>query len=104
MIEEFAIPIFDKELVWIIENFITFPEQKVHEIGLFFLVTLPNDHPIYLQESDFEGAEEGYVNKWVCMDELDQYNVVPEFVVPELRILDSSKGIKHIINRGVRGI
>lgn len=102
MVEEFGVSIKDKKLIWIVENFIEFTDKKVHEIGLFFIVNLPENHSIYLQESEFTGIEDGFINQWVHMDELDNYHIVPEFVVPELRVLDISEGIKHIINRGVR--
>ncbi len=104
MIEEFDVPILYKKLKWIIENFIEFPDRKVHEIGMFFLVTLPENHQIYLHELEFAGAELGFVNKWVPLNNLEEYRIVPEFVVTELRALNVAEGVKHIINRSVRGI
>lgn len=102
MMEEFGVPIIDKKLVWVIENFITFPIGRVHEIGMFFLVKLPKGHSIYQFDGDFQGKEEGFVNRWIHKDDLDDYVIVPEFVVPELRVLDSEEGIKHVINRSLR--
>ncbi|XEC96620.1 NUDIX hydrolase [Paenibacillus tarimensis] len=102
MMEEFGVPIIHKKLIWIIENFIKFPERRIHEIGMFFLVKLPEGHSIYQFDGDFQGNEEGLINRWIHKDELDDYVIVPEFVVPELRDLESKIGIKHVINRSVR--
>jgi hypothetical protein len=63
---------------------------------------LPENNQIYLNDVEFEGIEDGFMNKWVHLDSLDDYNIVPEFVAPELRCIDISKGIKHVINRSVR--
>jgi hypothetical protein len=57
----------------------------VHEIRIFFLVSLPEHHTIYLHETEFEGTEEGFVNKSVSIDCHDDYILVPEVVVPELK-------------------
>ncbi|GIO54142.1 hypothetical protein J21TS7_24600 [Paenibacillus cineris] len=102
MMEEYGAPIYDRKLFWIIENFIDFPDRKVHELGMFFLVNLPRDHSIYHHVEEFQGMEEGFVNRWIDIDELDQYTVIPEFVASEIRHLDHTTGVKHIKNRAVR--
>ncbi|PQP88847.1 NUDIX hydrolase [Paenibacillus sp. AR247] len=102
MMEEYGAPIYDRKLFWIIENFIDFPDRKLHELGMFFLVNLPRDHSIYHHVVEFQGMEEGFVNRWIDIDELDQYTVIPEFVASEIRQLDHTTGVKHIKNRAVR--
>jgi len=102
MIEEFSVQIMGKKMIWIVENFVDFQDKQVHEIGFFFLVKLPEHHPIYSHEAEFEGTEEGFVNKWVALDSMDEYTIVPEFVVPGLKSLDLNNGIKHVINRSMR--
>nr|WP_145157371.1 NUDIX domain-containing protein [Paenibacillus terrae] len=102
MMEEYGAPIYDRKLLWIIENFIDFPDRKVHELGMFFLVNLPRDHSIYHHVEEFQGMEDGFVNRWIDIDELDQYTVIPEFVASEIRHLDHTTGVKHIKNRAVR--
>ncbi|WP_127532171.1 NUDIX hydrolase [Paenibacillus kobensis] len=100
--EEFGVTSVSKQLVWIVENFVQFPDRNVHEIGMFFVVRLAEGHPLYEQEGDFDGTEEGFVNRWIPLEKLDGCTVVPEFVVPELRGLNMSAGIKSIISRSVR--
>ncbi|MBP1995055.1 NUDIX hydrolase [Paenibacillus eucommiae] len=106
MLEEFDVSILDRRMVWIVENFVEFADRRIHEIGLFFLVTLPENHPIYKHDSEFAGVEDGFIHRWVSMDKLDDYLIVPEFVVPELKLLNIHEGIqagvKHIVNRSVR--
>ncbi len=102
MQEEFGVTVLDKKMIWIVENFVSFPDMQVHEIGFFFLVTLSEDEPIYSNDTEFKGLEDGFVNKWIHLDHLENYKIVPEFVVPELKCLDMNNGIKHVINRSVR--
>ncbi|MEK3910666.1 NUDIX hydrolase [Paenibacillus sp. FSL H7-0331] len=97
--EEFAVSVIDKKLVWLVENFTSYPSLQLHEIALFYLVTLPQDSSIYLQESEFISNEEEFVNQWVSLERLDNYSIIPQFVVPEIRVLDISKGVKHILNK-----
>jgi 8-oxo-dGTP pyrophosphatase MutT (NUDIX family) len=100
--EEYATPIIDKRLVWVVENFTTFPTSKLHEIALFYHITLPQNSPIYLHESEFIGNEEEFINLWVSLDQLNNYSVIPNFIVPELKMLDFAQGVKHIVNREER--
>jgi 8-oxo-dGTP pyrophosphatase MutT (NUDIX family) len=97
--EEFAVSVIDKKLVWLVENFTTYPTLYLHEIALFYLVTLPQNSSIYCQESEFIGNEEEFVNQWVSLDQLDNYCIIPQFVIPELRLLDITQGVKHIVNK-----
>jgi ADP-ribose pyrophosphatase YjhB (NUDIX family) len=102
LVEEFGVSAIRKELVWIVENFVQFSNKHIHEVAWFFIVTLSNDELIFDQINVFSGVEPGFINKWIPLDEIDNYHIVPEFVVPELKRMDTSAGIKHIISRGVR--
>jgi 8-oxo-dGTP pyrophosphatase MutT (NUDIX family) len=103
MKEEYSVSILNKKLVWVTETFVEFPERHLHELGLYYLVEIPSYHKILSHDNEFIGEEDGFVNKWVHIEMLDKYWVVPEFVVPELRQLDiSDKGIKQIVHRSVR--
>ncbi|MCQ6562981.1 NUDIX hydrolase [Paenibacillus mendelii] len=102
MLEEFGVQIVEKKLVWVLENYIEFPNKRIHEIGMYFVVKIQEGHPILRREGEFLGIEDGFVHRWVELDALDEIQIVPEFVVPELRSLDLTGGIKHVINRAVR--
>ncbi len=41
-------------------------------------------------------------NKILFLEQLDNYRIIPQFVVPELKELDFTEGIKHIVNREER--
>ncbi|MBL0388320.1 NUDIX domain-containing protein [Tumebacillus sp. ITR2] len=104
MMEEFGVEVVSSQLLWMVENFFeeTVSGSRVHEVGMYHLVEIPEDHPIRMHEGEFAGLEEGYVHRWIAFDELDQYNIVPAFVTPALRELSESKQFKHIVNREVR--
>jgi 8-oxo-dGTP pyrophosphatase MutT (NUDIX family) len=102
LIEELDIHDVECKLIWIVENFLEFKDLDKHEIGMFYYVVLPESHSILRHEVEFVGVENDYVNRWIKIEELENYYVVPEFVVPELKKLDVSQGIKHIINKAKR--
>lgn len=101
MEEEFAISILNKQLVWIAETFVKFPEGQLHEVALYYLLEVNKDHYIFNNKNEFYGEEGSFINKWIHIDELHNYRIVPEFVVPELRSLDALQGIKHIVHKSV---
>jgi 8-oxo-dGTP pyrophosphatase MutT (NUDIX family) len=101
LLEEFGVSLDNKRLVWVVENFVEFPESRVHEIGMFYLVDI-SDQAILSYTGEFVGIEDWLVNQWIPIDELEKYKIVPEFVIPELNTLDPSKGIKHVISKSVR--
>jgi 8-oxo-dGTP pyrophosphatase MutT (NUDIX family) len=101
MVEEYNLELPEVRLLWVIENHLELPEnQRIHEIGLYFLAD------IHVQENtlniEFTGVEDGYTNKWIPINEMHEYNIVPEFVIPELLALDDTQGVKHIINKSKR--
>jgi 8-oxo-dGTP pyrophosphatase MutT (NUDIX family) len=100
MIEELNVRVEKHKLIWIVQHFLEFTNSKIHEIGLYYWVTLPKDHPILSHEDQFIAGEEDYFNKWIAINDLEQYNVVPEFVISELRCLNLEHGVKHIITKG----
>jgi 8-oxo-dGTP pyrophosphatase MutT (NUDIX family) len=102
LLEEFNVTVVEKKLIWLVENFVRFPDKQVHEVAWFFLVKLDHDDSIFTHEDEFIGVEPEFINKWIHMDDLDKYNIVPEFVVPELKKLEITHGIKHIVSKGLR--
>ncbi|MCU6793782.1 NUDIX domain-containing protein [Paenibacillus sp. WQ 127069] len=102
IMEEFAVPVVDKKLVWFVENFTTYPAMHLHEIAFYFLVTLLPENPIFLKELEFIGEEPNFVNRWVSLAQLDNYFIIPQFVVSELKIFDINLGVKHLVNREIR--
>lgn len=100
--EEFGVAVSNKKLLWLAENFVEFPERRVHEIGVFFYIELAAGQELSTEDEEFIAKEDIFVNKWVDLDRLDEYTIVPEFVTQQLKLLDKDKGIQHIVNRSVR--
>ncbi|WP_442600675.1 GrpB family protein [Paenibacillus sp. KN14-4R] len=97
MMEELNLSLKSKQLVWLAEYLLELGERQMHELGLYYHVTVEENEPILTAEGEFVSMEPDYLHKWIKLDELDTYNIVPKFVIQELRDLDLSKGIKQIV-------
>lgn len=79
MNEEYGVTIKESKLVLIVENFFELDNKGFHEISLYFLVTLPEDSLLVAHEDEFVGAQSGYINKWIPIIDLVEYNIRPNF-------------------------
>ncbi|MBT2680505.1 NUDIX domain-containing protein [Bacillus sp. ISL-35] len=102
LIEEFNLKVDHMNLCWVVEYFLETENKKIQELGMHYLVEIPEDHKLVNYENEFKGMEEGYVHKWIEIDELDKYKIVPEFVVPQLQKLQDSRGIEHTVLSVIR--
>lgn len=55
MEEELAARVTPGRLLWVVENFFTYQQYRVHELGLYFQMTLPAE--ARLQAESFSGIE-----------------------------------------------
>lgn len=71
--EELGVEARAERLVWIAESFFEDRGVRCHELGLYFLVTLAPDTPLYRQREPFYGDENGLrlVFAWAPLDQLD---------------------------------
>jgi 8-oxo-dGTP pyrophosphatase MutT (NUDIX family) len=101
MIEEFNLPIEECNLICILENFFELNDKHFHEIGLYFTVKPPQNHHVMNHLDEFTGTEEGYLNKWIPLEELNDYNIYPEFLKEKLLEFNLNRvnKIEHIINK-----
>ncbi|MCM3124452.1 MULTISPECIES: NUDIX domain-containing protein [unclassified Mesobacillus] len=90
------------KLCWVVEYFLEAENKKIQELGMHYLVKIPEDHKLVYYENEFKGMEEGYVHRWIEIDELHKYKIVPEFVVPQLQKLEDSSKIEHTVLTVVR--
>ncbi|CAM3872620.1 NUDIX hydrolase [Mesobacillus thioparans] len=102
LIEEFNLKADHMKLCWVVEYFSKAGNKKIQELGMHYLVEMPEDHKLVNYENEFKGMEEGYVHRWIEIHELDKYKIVPEFVVPQLQKLEDSRGIEHAVLSVVR--
>ncbi len=99
MREELGTDITIERLLWIVENFFTFGGQNVHELGLYFLMSLPTGSPLLSIEGPFAGKEE-HVNlifQWFRLEELSQVRLYPDFLPQTLQSLPATT--KHIVHK-----
>lgn len=99
--DRLGVPVISEQQVWLIENIIELPispTMKIHETGMFFLLELPLQHPIFKKSCEFFGTNKDYLYKWIHLDELERHFVVPEFLISELKDIDIARGVKHIVS------
>lgn len=83
-------------LLWVVENFFEFNGKKVHEISLYYQISLGENEKIYETE-EFDGIEEGknIKFKWFDLNELKSAPLKPDFIKDKLTNL--SDNIEHFI-------
>lgn len=102
LMEEFELQTDHMKLCWIVEYFLMTENKKIQELGMHYLVEIPEHHELINRKDEFKGVEDGYLHKWIEINELDQYKIVPEFVVPQLKKLEDSRNIEHTVLSVVR--
>jgi len=115
MREELSIEIKVNRLLWVVENFFTGndfhtgDEMSCHEMGLYFMVELPESSQLR-ELAELPGVEKGFrrVFKWYPINILGNITLVPSFLQKSLKkISDSTEHIVHTevsckfaVNRG----
>ncbi len=96
MREELGIAVQVGRLLWVAENFFRYQGIQYHELGLYFLMTLPLDSFALSTENAFYGAEGELhlVFQWFSLDLLDTLPLYPTFLRNRLRKLSAE--IEHI--------
>lgn len=105
IMEEIQVRVRVKRIVWILENFFEYQNEKYHSLEVGIILS-PLDSKEKLAMEEFYGIEEHYhpekygklklIFKWFSIDELDNLNLKPEILKQELKSLP--KTIKHIQN------
>ena len=99
MREELAIDVEVIRLLWVVENFFEYEGVHVHELGLYFLMQVPDGWPQRTSQAAFEGYE-GHIAltfQWFTLDALEQLRVYPSFLPQALRELPSEA--RHVVHR-----
>ncbi|MFA6119168.1 MAG: NUDIX domain-containing protein [Parachlamydiales bacterium] len=87
-------------LIWIIENFFPFNGAPFHEIGFYYEVKIPSDHPINSRdEFHFQREEDGKIKKfhfkWFSQNELLSMDIRPKCL--KNKLLSDSKDFELIV-------
>ena len=98
MLEEAGTPVRIERMLWIIENFF----DSVHEIGFYFLATLPPEAHANLAEQFFGQEDDGtrLIFQWHRIADLGRIDVRPGFFRDGLRALPTA--IRHIVQKDER--
>ncbi|MCM3617515.1 NUDIX hydrolase [Sutcliffiella horikoshii] len=92
--EELDLSVKIGRMVWVVENFFEYREKKVHEIGLYYLVSTEGKQN--LTEGPFHGEEgERLVYEWVPISQLEDVVLYPEFLKKALK--EIPKTTEHLI-------
>ena len=100
MREETGIDVKIDRLVWVVENFFTHEGRRHHELGLFYLVTLPAEGSQLELSKEFYGREENgteLIFRWHRLDALANLKLQPSFLKTNLNALPVS--ITHIVQK-----
>lgn len=98
MSEELNVSVQIERLVWVVETFWASNPDRVHELCLYYLVSLPEIAvPSTAQEFTIEESE-GQKNtfRWYPFEELAGARVYPSFLRTALR--DLPIGVQHVIH------
>lgn len=98
--EELGFDVKVDRLLWFTENFFDYKDRKFHEIGLYYQVTINDDHFTFTTEPFFGEEGERLVYQWVPVDQLEEILLYPEFVRKSLRELPQS--LQHLIVKQYR--
>ncbi len=93
MHEELGVEVCIERLLWIVENFFVHRGRAGHEIGFYFLATLPPPDVVphlyargeTIVTHDEQGIEQVY--RWVALDALNDIAFYPTFLRHRLRAL-----------------
>ncbi|MDQ4075949.1 MAG: NUDIX hydrolase [Chloroflexota bacterium] len=82
MHEELSVDIRVERLLWVLENFFEYQGEQFHELGLYYLISLPPDCPLLQREGPFPGDEQGVplIFHWFPLDLLPDIILYPTFL------------------------
>lgn len=96
--EELGVEPHIERLLFVNENFFTFQGESHHELGLYFLLSLPPDAPVFREDTfTYEEATEhiALTYHWLPVEELEALPVYPVFLRKALQTLPDAT--KHVI-------
>ena len=107
MSEEIGVDVEVQRLLWVVENFFEDANLAYHELGLYFLMALPANCSLRIQESFcgqelyLDGTQQTIklIFQWFPVDCLSSVPLFPSFLRRALRSLPQST--KHIVHRDV---
>jgi ADP-ribose pyrophosphatase YjhB (NUDIX family) len=86
-----------ERLLWVVENFFIYDNKTYHELGFYFLMTLPADSPLRAARAPFvrEDAGTQLIFEWHDLAALEGMRVFPAFLRGALQTLPDSP--RHVV-------
>jgi ADP-ribose pyrophosphatase YjhB (NUDIX family) len=92
MREELDTEVTVERLLWVVENFFTYAGKRYHELGFYFLMTLPPGAPLLRTPAPIvrEADDTHLIYQWHALDALAGVRLFPAFMRQALRALPDS--------------
>jgi len=99
MREELLTEVRVERLLWVVENFFRHEGKDYHELGFYYLISLPPDSVASCAEAPFEGIDDAVkiIFQWFELDRLDTLPLYPTFLKEGLRNLPQH--VQHLVHR-----
>jgi ADP-ribose pyrophosphatase YjhB (NUDIX family) len=99
MREELDTEVTVERLLWVVENFFTYAGKRYHELGFYFLMTLPPGAPLLAATTPIvrEADDTHLIFQWHARDVLAGVRLFPAFMRQALRALPDSPC--HVVER-----
>ncbi|MBN3553688.1 NUDIX hydrolase [Fictibacillus nanhaiensis] len=85
MKEELDVNVTVDGFLWTVENFFTYAEKEIHEVGLYFKITENKALPLHNGEEFTVLEADRLVFKWVPLEKLNEYVLYPQVVKEKLK-------------------
>jgi ADP-ribose pyrophosphatase YjhB (NUDIX family) len=98
MDEELGVRVAVERLLWVVENVFTYRGRRLHELALYYAMSLPEDSPYRDVGTDFSGheGETTLHYRWFPIDGLGNANLRPTFLETALSELPETP--RHIVH------
>lgn len=96
VMEELNVEISVKRLLWVIENFFSYKETAVHELGFYFLTNVPDE--LKRRGEEFYSIDNGnkLTFRWFPLKKIESTELYPTFFRTALKTLpESTRYIVH---------
>jgi len=92
MREELDTEVTVERLLWVVENFFTYAGKRYHELGFYFLMTLPLGSPLLAATAPLvrEADDTHLIFQWHARDALEGVRLFPACLRHALRALPDS--------------
>jgi len=99
MREELLTKVRVERLLWIVENFFRHEGKDYHELGFYYLMSLPSDSAPSRAKGPFEGIDDTVkiIFQWFDLDLLGTLPIYPTFLREGLRNLPEH--VQHLVHR-----